>query len=267
MMSLAQALIHQRDHRIEGNAYKLIQCDFAYNSNHMEGSTLTHEQTVTVYERDAIEGPARIDDVIEARNHFELLDLVLDRVDDPLSTDLVREMHAALKRGTSAERDPYQVVGDFKAFENVIADEVSPVATAAPEDVPGLVSDLFDDYEGGEYDFAKGPRAMAAFHVRFERIHPFSDGNGRIGRMLLFKEVLRQGVIPPLVREEVRSFYLQGLREFDSEPGYLTDTLGWCQDDFEVRYMPLVERYAADVERFDARMSEPERRHADGAER
>lgn len=247
LMVLAEILRHQRDHRIDNNAYRLIQCDFAFNSNHIEGSTLSHDQTVTIFDRNVVSGTARVDDIVEARNHFSLVDFVLDSIDEPLTCDYVKHLHYILKHGTSAEEDPLQEVGAFKRLDNVIAGEIRATETARPDDVQPLLDRLFVETESSKVDLGT-IEGLAEFHWRFESIHPFSDGNGRIGRVLLFKESLRRDATPPLVREEVRDFYLRGLREYEREPGYLIDTLGWCQDDFETRYLPLMRRYERSIE-------------------
>lgn len=249
-MNLARALAHQRDHRIKGNAYHLIQCDLAYNSNHIEGSTLTHDQTVQIFERGTVSGYAKVDDVIEARNHFDLVDFVLDEFDEPLDLRFLREMHAILKRGTSAELDPYQVVGDFKAFDNEIAGAVSNVRTAPASEVRKLLGEFLASYEEGRIDI-RSESGLARFHWEFERIHPFSDGNGRIGRVLLLKEALRRDVTPPLITDDVRPLYIRALREFEREPGYLEGVMGHGQDVFEARYSGMIEAYVRKVEEIE----------------
>lgn len=242
-MRVVDVLAHQRDHRIEGNAYKFIQCDFAYNSNHIEGSTLTHDQTVSVYERGVVTGTVRVNDVQEAVNHFNLLDYTIDHVDDPLSASMLKRMHAILKRGTSDERDPLHAVGSFKVVENEIIGTVASTATCSPQEVPAAVDSLVGEYERGRLDDEDPLRTMARLHWRFETIHPFSDGNGRVGRMLLFKECLRRDVTPFIITEDIRDFYIRGLREFGREEGYLIDTFGFAQDRFVEQYLPLIERY------------------------
>ena len=248
-MRLLEILRYQRLHRVDGNVYKFVQCDFAYSSNHIEGSTLTHDQTVSIFERGCASGTVRLDDAVEARNHFRLVDYVLDHADEPLDAEMLKHMHGILKRGTAADADPLQAVGGFKLFENEIVAGVARVSTAAPEEVPALVDALVADYEAGaprEGDFLA---LMARTHWRLERIHPFSDGNGRIGRAVMFKECLRHDETPFIVTEDLRDFYIRGLREFEREPGYLTDTLGFAQDRFEERYMPLARNYGAALER------------------
>jgi Fic family protein len=251
-MRLVEALVHQRDHHIEGNAYKFIQCDFAYNSNHIEGSTLTHDQTVSIYERDVVSGTAKVDDILEAKNHFDAFDLMLDRADEALSPELLKRFHATLKRATSAERDPFQTVGEYKIFNNEIAGEIERVGTAPVEDVPTLVGALLTEYESDGLGEDDPLRRMARLHWRFERIHPFSDGNGRVGRLILFKECLRADVTPFVITEDLRGYYIRGLREFAREPGYLVDTFGFAQDRFDANYRPMIDDYVERVARVDA---------------
>ena len=242
-MRVKDLLAHQRAHKIEENAYKFIQCDFAYNSNHIEGSTLTHDQTVTIFDRGLISGVARLDDAIEARNHFDLLDHIIDTCDDALSSTYVKELHAILKRGTSDEGDPFVAVGDFKRIDNEIQGEITRIATASPSDVPKLIDDLLSEYERGDLDQGDHLSTMAELHWRFERIHPFSDGNGRVGRAILFKESLRNDETPFIVTEDLREFYIRGLRNYPKEHGWLVDTFGTCQDRFAASYLPLLRSY------------------------
>lgn len=237
--TLVATLRCQRDNRIDGSVCKSCQCDFAYNSNRIEGSTLTHEQTVQIFDRGSFTGAAKVDDIVEARNHFDAFGFVLDTCVDPLDADYLCELHARLKRGTSDESNPLMAVGAFKRFENVIATGVGSVAKASPSDVPGLVNGLLSDYESREPGFGE----IVAMHHGLESIHPFSDGNGRVGRLVMFKECLRNGVTPFIVTDDLRPCYIRGLQEFGTEPGYLMDTCGMAQDRFEASYLPLAESF------------------------
>lgn len=239
---LVDVLVYQRDNRIDGSVYKACQCDFAYNSNHIEGSTLSHDQTVRIFDRGSFSGTAPVDDIVEARNHFEAFDRVLDTIEDSLSCDYLCHLHAILKAGTSDSRLPEMAVGSFKRFPNVIGGTIAPTETAAPEDVPRMVDSLIANYEAAA---GRDLTAIARFHRELELIHPFSDGNGRVGRLLMFKECLRNGVTPFIVTEDLREFYIRGLREFGGEPGYLIDTLGFAQDRFEASYEPLARSFWA----------------------
>lgn len=251
--TLLEALVFQRDHHIDGNVYKACQCDFAYNSNHIEGSTLTHDQTVQIFDRETFSGTATVDDIVEARNHFRAFDHVLDTWDMPLSPDYLRAMHRILKSGTTDAANPVMSVGEFKKFSNVIGGAVSDVETASPKEAPRLVGDLIDSYEGKS---VRQFEDIVHFHWELERIHPFSDGNGRVGRLVMFKECLRAGITPFIITEDIRLYYIRGLREYASVTGYLEDTCGFAQDRFEATYMPMAKefmRVLRDTRRFPER--------------
>lgn len=237
---LVQVLRYQRDHHIDGNVYKACQCDFAYNSNHIEGSTLTHDQTVQIFDRQTFSGTAKVDDIVETRNHFEAFDQILDSYDSPLDAAYLCSLHGTLKAGTSDANNPIMAIGHFKIAQNVIGGTISETSTAKPADVPELIDDLVGGYEAAvTHDFGD----IIAFHWRMERIHPFSDGNGRVGRLVMFKECLRSGITPFIITDDLRGYYLRGLRESEREPGYLTDTCGFAQDRFEAEYMPLAREF------------------------
>lgn len=212
---------------VHGGIYHRLQVDMAYNSNHIEGSTLTHDQTRYIFETRTVgldEGDAvRVDDIIEASNHFRAFDLVLDKATTRLGTKLVRELHRILKEGTSDAAQGWFAVGDWKRFPN----EVGGRMTTPPERVDEEMRKLISSYE------ASGPHGLddlLDFHVRFERIHPFQDGNGRVGRLILFKECLRWDVVPFLITDELKLFYYRGLSRWDDERGWLRDTCLTGQD-------------------------------------
>lgn len=237
---LVDVLLHQREHRIDDSVYKMIQCDFAYNSNHMEGSRLTPEQTRMVFGRKTISGESiALDDILEAMNHFEAFDLILARNNEPLDADLLFSLHRILKAGTTQAKNPLYAVGGYKKYENVIGAFDTP--TTPPEKVEAEVNELLRQYEqGGKH----GIDDVLSFHVAFEQIHPFSDGNGRIGRLLMFKECLRNGITPFIITDDLRDFYIRGLQNFREEKGWLRDTCLTAQDRFIERYIPLAESYA-----------------------
>ena len=248
-------LLYQAQNAVDGGAYKLIQCDFAYNSNHIEGSTLTPEQTRSIFERGTVSGVARVRDVIEAANHFRCVDYVLAHADDPLTEGLVKRLHAILKRGTDDDFDGLCPVGEYKRVPNYIEYGASIVKTAAPDEVEARISALLARYEGQilsrvqSGDESEELAALAEFHVEFESIHPFGDGNGRVGRLLLFKECLRADVAPVLISEDLRQFYLRGIDMFrKGEPGYLIDTFGTASDRFESRYREPISSFADALE-------------------
>lgn len=223
----------QKRIKLEGNIYHKTQVELAYNSNHIEGSRLTEDQTRQIFETNTVDGPVRIPDIQDAANHFRLFDAMLETVDEPLSAELFLEMHRILKTGTTqAESDAIFAPGVFKTLPN----EVGGAMTAAPAEVPRLVEELARDYEQG----VRGFEDIVSFHYRFERIHPFQDGNGRIGRMIMFRECLRSDVLPFVVADNRKQFYYRGLARFEEEPGWLFDTCRSFQDDFEARYLPLV---------------------------
>lgn len=237
---LIEVLTHQRENGIDDSVYKMIQCDFAYNSNHMEGSRLTPEQTRMVFGRKTISGDnIALDDIWEARNHFEAFDEILDRRDEPIDADMLFSLHRMLKSGTSQAANPMYSVGGYKKYENVIGHLDLP--TTPPELVADEIDKLLSEYEGGarrELD------AILAFHVAFEKIHPFSDGNGRIGRLLMFKECLRNSITPFIITDDLRDYYIRGLSMFKDERGWLRDTCLTAQDRFIAKYLPLAESYA-----------------------
>lgn len=241
---LLTVLQHQRAHRVDDSVYKMIQCDFAYNSNHMEGSKLTSEQTQMVFNRKTISGDnIMLDDILEAMNHFEAFDAILDRYDEPLSEDLILGLHRTLKNGTTQAKNPLYSVGAYKRYENVIG--AVGIPTTPPDKVADEIDGLFKRYERQDgHDFDD----LLVLHVAFERIHPFSDGNGRVGRLLLFKECLRNDITPYIITDDLRDFYIRGLSYFNSEREWLRDTCLAAQDRFIAKYLPLAESYARAME-------------------
>lgn len=234
--TLIKVLQFQREHHVDGNVYKACQCDFAYNSNHIEGSTLTSDQTVQIFDRDVFSGTATIDDIVETRNHFNAFEHILDSYDRPIDSEYLCQLHGILKAGTSDATNPIMSVGRFKRVSNVIGGEISRVETASPDDVPELVENLLECYSPNKvHTFEE----IVRFHWEFERIHPFSDGNARVGRLVMFKECLASDVVPFIITEDIRQFYLRGLREYKREPCYLNETCGFSQDQFRASYLPL----------------------------
>ena len=224
---LLDTLRQERAARMSGGIYHRLQIDMAYNSNHIEGSTLTHEQTRHIFETSSVglaqDEVLRVDDIVEAANHFRAFDLVLDRADAPLSGRLIKDLHRTLKTGTSDAALSWFAVGDWKRRPN----EVGGRTTAAPEAVGEQMRALIDAYErGGSHDFDE----LLDFHVRFERIHPFQDGNGRVGRLILLKECLRWNIVPFIITEDLKLFYYRGLALWDKEHGWLRDTCLTAQD-------------------------------------
>ena len=227
--TLLDVLKREKAAKLPGGIYHKIQIELTYNSNHMEGSRLTHDQTRYIYETNTIgvtEESVNVDDILETSNHFRCVDLVIEHAKLPLSEKLIKELHAVLKSGTSDSRLDWFAVGSYKKMPN----EVGGMETAAPEKVGEQMWSLLAEYNRGQ---KKVLWELLDFHVRFERIHPFQDGNGRVGRLILFKECLRFGIVPFIIEDDLKLFYYRGLKEWGREDGYLTDTILTAQDRFK----------------------------------
>ena len=226
---LLEVLQAEKASRLSGGIYHKVQIDFTYNSNHMEGSRLTHDQTRYIFETNTIgvqETTLNVDDIVETANHFRCIDLIIDRAGSIINEALIKQLHAMLKNGTSDSRKDWFVVGDYKKLPN----EVGGKVTALPKEVPAKMKELVAAYN------AKKERTfdeLLDFHYRFECLHPFQDGNGRIGRLLLFKECLRYNIVPFIIDEESKLFYYRGLKEWQNERGFLRDTCLAAQDKFK----------------------------------
>lgn len=215
---------------IKGGIYHKVQIELTYNSNHIEGSRLTHEQTRYIFETNTIgtkDDTVNVDDIVETANHFRCIDLVIDRANQPLSESFIKKLHLTLKNGTSDSRKNWFAVGDYKKLPN----EVGGHETALPEEVAERMKELLISYHSAK---EKSLEDIIAFHYEFERIHPFQDGNGRVGRLILFKECLRNHIVPFIIDDDLKLFYYRGLREWPSERGYLLDTCLSAQDRFKV---------------------------------
>lgn len=213
---------------IKGGIYHKVQIDLTYNSNHMEGSRLTHDQTRYIFETNTIGSGEniRVDDVIETANHFRCIDLIIDSAAYAPSESFIKQLHAVLKNGTSDSRLNWFAVGDYKK----VANEVGGKETAEPKEVPAKMKALLADYHSKKtLNFDD----LLDFHWRFESIHPFQDGNGRVGRLILFKECLRNGIVPFIISDDLKMFYYRGLQNWPSEKGYLRDTCLTAQDQFK----------------------------------
>lgn len=226
---LLQALQEQKAGRLKGGIYHRTQIDLAYNSNHIEGSRLTKEQTRYIYETNTIgitDEAVKVDDIIETANHFRCLDFVIDHALEPLTESMVKQMHLILKTGTSDALKPWFAVGEYKQLPN----EVGGMETTAPEKVSGEVRRLLKSYK-------EKPLTTLAdildFHQQFECIHPFQDGNGRVGRLIMFKECLCHNIVPFIITDEIKMFYYRGLREWRHIPEFLTDTCLSAQDNYK----------------------------------
>lgn len=227
--SLLQILREQKAAKMTGGIYHKVQIDLTYNSNHIEGSRLTHDQTRYIFETNTIgfeNESVNVDDVIETSNHFRCIDMVIDQAGSALTEKFIKELHFVLKTGTSDSRKDWFNVGDYKKLPN----EVGGNDTTLPEDVAGEMRKLLADYNALP---SKNFEDIVAFHVAFERIHPFQDGNGRIGRLILFKECLKNNIVPFIIEDNLKLFYYRGLKEWDREKGFLMDTCLTAQDRFK----------------------------------
>ena len=228
--ALLQILREQKASKMTGGIYHKVQIDLTYNSNHMEGSRLTHDQTRYIFETNTIgfENEAvNVDDVIETANHFRCIDMVIDQAGNALTEKFIKELHSVLKTGTSDSRKDWFAVGEYKKLPN----EVGGSDTALPEEVAGKMRELLNKYNALQ---VKTFEDIVAFHVAFERIHPFQDGNGRVGRLILLKECLKYNIVPFIIEDNLKLFYYRGLKEWDREKGFLMDTCLTAQDRFKV---------------------------------
>lgn len=230
--SLLDILRDEKNSKHTGGIYHKVQIDLTYNSNHIEGSRLTHDQTRYIFETNTIgitDQSINVDDVIETSNHFRCIDMVVDRAGSALSERFIKELHSILKTGTSDSRKDWFNVGEYKRFPN----EVGGRETTLPENVPNDMKSLLSAYNTLEVVTLED---IIEFHVRFERIHPFQDGNGRVGRLILFKECLKHNIVPFIIEDDLKMFYYRGLSEWNNERGYLLDTCLTAQDRFK-RYL------------------------------
>ena len=227
--TLLDILVEEKNAKLHGGIYHKVQIELTYNSNHIEGSRLTHDQTRYIYETNTIgitDQTIRVDDVIETANHFRCIDHIIDKANANITESLMKQLHFILKNGTSDSRLDWFAVGDYKRLPN----EVGGQETTPPEIVKSAIRELLDWYNAIE---VKKIKDILEFHYRFECIHPFQDGNGRVGRLLLFKECLKNNIIPFVIDEQLKLYYYRGLKEWKREPGFLTDTCYAAQDKFK----------------------------------
>lgn len=228
-MPLLEVLREQKDAKLKGGIYHRTQIDLTYNSNHIEGSRLTHDQTRYIFETNTIgiEGESvRVDDIIETTNHFRCIDIIIDRADERLTESLIKELHAVLKVGTSDSRRDWFALGDYKRLSN----EVGGNDTTAPEDVKREMKALLAEYNAIK---KKSFDDILDLHQRFEAIHPFQDGNGRVGRLIMFKECLANGIVPFIITDDLKMFYYRGLQQWPHIKEYLRDTCLTAQDNYK----------------------------------
>ena len=227
--TLLQILREQKAAKMTGGIYHKVQIDLTYNSNHIEGSRLTHDQTRYIFETNTIgfeNESVNVDDVIETSNHFRCIDMVIDGAGATLTEKFIKDLHAVLKTGTSDSRKDWFAVGEYKKLPN----EVGGNDTTLPEKVSEEMKKLLAAYNSKESITFED---IIEFHVQFERIHPFQDGNGRVGRLIMFKECLKHGIVPFIIEDKIKMFYYRGLKEWNQEKGYLTDTVLSAQDTFK----------------------------------
>ena len=226
---LLAALREQKEMRMKGGIYHRVQIDLTYNSNHIEGSRLTKEQTRYIFETNTLgitSENTRIDDIVETVNHFRCIDYVIDHATDKITETHIKQLHLILKTNTSDSQKPWFAVGDYKRLANAVGEE----ETAQPKEVHKKMKALLATYHAIkiiQFD------DILDFHVRFERIHPFQDGNGRVGRLIMFWQCLRSNIVPFIITDDLRLFYYRGIQNWGNINGYLRDTCLTAQDNFK----------------------------------
>lgn len=237
-INILEILKEQKSMKLKGNLYHNTQIIFAYNTNHIEGSKLTEDQTRYIYETNTLltekESITNLDDIIETANHFKLVDYMLDVADKDLTEEMIKEFHKILKEGTSDSRKDWFAIGEYKKLPN----EVEGLNTTTPKNVVRDMKKLLDWYRNLEIVTIN---EIIEFHAKFEKIHPFQDGNGRIGRIIAFKECLKNNIIPFIILDKDKLFYYRGLYQYQTnrEKGYLIDTCLNAQD----QYIKMIEYY------------------------
>ena len=228
-ITLLNILQEQKASKYSGGIYHKTQIELTYNSNHIEGNRLTHDQTRYIFETNTIcveKDVLNVDNVIETANHFYCIDMIIDNAKAALTEKFIKKLYLILKSGTSDSRKDWFAVGDYKKIPN----EVGGMDTALPEEFAGKMKALLTEYNGKE---EKTFENILDFHVKFERIHPFQDGNGRVGRLIMFKECLKYNMIPFIIEDNLKMFYYRGLKEWNNEKGYLTDICLTAQDKYK----------------------------------
>lgn len=227
--TLLERLRTEKNSKLPGGIYHKVQIELTYNSNRIEGSKLTHEQTRYIFETNIIgvdKTSLNVDDILETSNHFHCIDMIIDQAHLPLSERFIKQLHYTLKSGTSDSRKNWFAVGEYKKLPN----EVGGRETTPPENVKSAIQSLLDEYN---FNKERTLDEIIDFHYKFECIHPFQDGNGRVGRLIMFKECLRSNIVPFIVDDGLKLFYYRGLREWPNERGYLRDTFLSAQDKFK----------------------------------
>ena len=224
--TLLTFLKREKDAALKGGIYHKIQIDLTYNSNHIEGSKLTHDQTRYIFETKTLgvtDMAVKVDDIVETVNHFRCIDLIIEGAHTKLTESFIKQLHFILKSGTTDSQKSWFRVGDYKQLEN----EVGGSETTKPAEVAGAIKALLKEYNSkSKITFDD----ILDFHVRFESIHPFQDGNGRVGRLIMFKECLKHNIVPFIITEELKMYYYRGIKKWNDERGYLRDTCLTGQD-------------------------------------
>ena len=232
IQKLKTELINQKESKFKGNIYHYSQVNFSYNSNKIEGSRLTADETEAIFDTNSFISKSddliKLDDLIESKNHFKLFDYMIDNIDKSLSKKMIIEMYKILKRGTSDEENPRYNIGGFKIVPNKIG-LINEINTTAPENVEKDLDELLIWYKNLDKITIED---IIEFHVKFELIHPFGDGNGRVGRIIMFKECLKNNILPFIILDEDKAFYLRGLREYKRDKMFLIDTIKHEQDKY-----------------------------------
>lgn len=241
--TLLYRLTEEKNAKLKGSIYHQTQIKLAYNSNHIEGSRLTEDQTRYIYETNTIgfdKEPVNIDDIMETINHFQCFDYMIECANNTLDEEFIKNVHKILKTNTSDSRISWFNVGEYKSRRNMVGD----MKTVPPEKVKDEMNKLLEEYWKKQNITLED---ILEVHVRFERIHPFQDGNGRVGRIIIFKECLKHNIVPFIIEDNLKFFYYRGLKEWDNEKGYLMDTCLTAQDRykayldyFEIKYEKYV---------------------------
>ena len=230
---IKKALVEQKNINLSGNLYHKTQIEFAYNTNHMEGSTITSDETASIYDTGTIltdsDKVIVLKDATETKNHFTLFKYMLDTIGEELTEDMIKKYHFILKDGTLTEEEKLWFnVGDYKKKKNFVGN----ITTTLPNKVEDDMKELLEWYKKIS---SKKLEDIIEFHIKFERIHPFQDGNGRVGRIIMFRECLVNDIMPFYIEERNKEFYLRGMKEYqlNNEKGYLIDTCLNSQDNYE----------------------------------
>ena len=229
-MTLLDILRIEKKSKLSGGIYHKIQIELTYNSNHIEGSCLTHDETRYIFETNTIgidKKTINVDDIIETVNHFKCIDMIIDNANKNISEKLIKSLHKILKNSTSDSKKDWFAVGEYKKLPNTVGD----ILTAQPDEVEKKMKKLITQYNAKK---TKSLDDLLDFHYKFECIHPFQDGNGRIGRLLLFKECLKYNIVPFIIDEHLKLFYYRGLKEWENERGFLRETCLMAQDKFKI---------------------------------